>query len=376
MKSFASKHSELLETLFLALLVGAFAFRSIALALFFAVVVGALVMASVRLLAQGTNREKNAMLALAALLTIALPISVMRNETSMLHYCIAMSAMAAAFVLTRDLRAYRQASRFTLFGAQCAVLIYLLQHGLGDFPLENIIPDSSANGVTSYLVVLQINYCLINYLQTKRFSSLTSLATVGIAVVGYSRGSILAAVAILTINLVFATFSGSRTRGIVAVAGSLVVLGFSVAQYSDLISDFVVANTKIGSGLYDLHRTAIISDYFRAMNGLTLITGVDYQGTVIANEYNGNPHNSFIRAHHIFGLPYLLSICAFPVYLCNKLHRWNVKAYAALLGLVLLFRAATEPVLFPTMLDVLFFAACFALARTPQRAGDIAIGMR
>lgn len=376
MRTIASKHGALLETLFLVLLVVAFAFRSIALALIFAVSIALLLGAGVRLLAKGSNRENIAMIAFGAILTIALPVSVMRNETAIVHYFVATSAMAAAFVLTRNLPAYRKASRFTLVAAQCGVLLYLMQHGLANFPLENMLPDSSANGVTSYLIVLQLNYCLINYLQAGRFAWFTSLITFGIAIIGYSRGSILAAVAILMINFMFAAFAGSRGRLIAVVASSIAVLGFVAIQYGDAISGFVVANTKLGSGLYDLHRTEIISDYLHSMNGLTLITGAEYQGTVIANEYNGNPHNSFIRAHHIFGLPYLLAICAFPLYLCNRRHRQSVKIYAASLGFVLLFRTATEPVLFPTILDVLFFAGCFALARTPQSASVDAIGLR
>jgi hypothetical protein len=252
---------------------------------------------------------------------------------------------------------------------------YLAHRGLANFPLQDIIPDSSANGVTSYLVLIQANYCIVSFARYRRTCLPTALATLVICIIGFGRGSILSAAAIVALGAAAQVWSGGRARAL-AVAVLLLLGSLYVAvRYGEEIATFVNSSTKIGSGLFDVHRYGMISEYLSKVDAATVWTGASYTGTSIVSEYNGNPHNSFIRAHYIFGLPYLLLVILMPIYLMNRAHPPLVKLYAGMLWMVVLFRSFTEPVLFPTLFDFFYFAVCFTISQRPAAEAQQAVAV-
>jgi hypothetical protein len=355
--------AHVIATTTLALLVAAFATRAPALLAAYVLAAIALILMGMRTLSALGGRELVAASLLATAVIVALPVVVLRNFNVAFHAITVAVSFGAAYVLTRNLKVYVMASRVTLIAAQAYVVAYLSRSGLEDFPLENMLPDSSSNGVTSYLVVLQANACAGLYLLRRRAAIPTSLLTLGICIVGYGRGSVLAAAGILAVCALFAA-SGRSLRG--AVLGVVLVVASGLAVYvshEEEIDTFVQVNTKIGSGLYDEPREEIIRDYLGKIDGAwPLLFGADYRGTSVETSYFGNPHNSFIRAHNIFGLPYLLCVLALPLLLDRG--RWPARERVfvyAMLTLVLA-RSFTEPLLFPTFFDLYYFALCFALA--------------
>jgi hypothetical protein len=338
-----------------------FAFRSnvlMALALVFALLV---CMRHLQLFRSAERPETFLFVAVAVTLLISVQFAVWRNQTALAHVVVAASSMATAFVLTRNPIAYFRASALVLLMAQAAVGLFLWRNGLADFPLERMLPDSSSNGITSYLVILQANYCVALTIVTRRVAFLTPIATLLICVSGYGRSSIIAALAILLINAI--VWLSGRKRGVkmllVIVLG--LVLSFIAVRFGGVIAEFVQANTKIGSGLVDSHRAEINQSYFEQINALSLFAGSDYSGTKIDLDYRGNPHNSFIRAHHLLGLPYVLLMIFFPVLLHRRFSGDRASRYRYAMILVMLARAVTEPVLFPSMLDFFYFGSCFLL---------------
>jgi len=164
-------------SLFVAFLIVAFAGRLTALMGAYLLLALVVIVANVRVFASANPRERNVAVALAVVLTVMLPISLLRSEASLVHYIVVLVSMGAAFVLTRDAEIYLAASRITLLAAQTYTCVYVLRHGIANFPLAQMIPDSSANGVTSYMVLLQANYCLVNHAMRGRSSLLTALVT-------------------------------------------------------------------------------------------------------------------------------------------------------------------------------------------------------
>ena len=354
-------------TAFLLLLVFAFATRDSALLLVY--MMAAIALAGIGILGteRPTRREMNAAVVLIGAMLLILPFSVFRSETAILHYLGTLVSLSAAFVLTRDLRVYLLASQASVVLVQGLVVAYLLQVGLEDFPLEDMVPNSSSNGVTSYLILLQVNYCVLRFLLDRKSCVLTSLVTLVICFVGYGRASLVAAVLILGANLLAVAWTVRRGRS-ARIVLSLVVVSVGWLPFADEMAGFIEDRTKIGAGFEDEARTAIIDDYLGRIDPLSFMFGADYDGTSIEREYNNNPHNSFIRAHHFFGLPYLAALLAFPLILFRRTHPVSVKLFSAVMLFVVLARAFTEPILFPTLLDFYYFAMCFALGRNPQPA--------
>lgn len=366
------RHNAFLATAFVAILAASFASRVTAVMGLYLAIAFCVVLANVRIFGTATQREQNVALVTVLIVCVMLPISLLKSETAVIHFVVVLLSLGAGFVLSRDVKVYVTASKLTLIAAQLYVIQFLARHGLKNFPLQDIIPDSSSNGVTSYMVLLQANYCIVNYAYTRRTSLFTAMVTLAICIVGFGRGSILAATAILAVGVGCRVWLAGRGRATLVVLATFVAGVVLAVHFAEQIEIFVNSNTKIGSGLFDAHRYSMINEYLAKIDAVTLWTGASYTGTSIVSEYNNNPHNSFIRAHYIFGLPYLALLFAMPVYLIHKAHSGSVKVYSAALWVVVMFRCSTEPILFPTLLDFFYFAVCFILARDPGRDAALA----
>jgi len=304
-----------------------------------------------------TIAEKRAVQLVLLVLTISWPVAQIRNFPAIAHYIVVFLSLISAFILTRDLQVYLFASRWLLIGTLASIFIYLSNTGLENFPLEEMIPGgSSSNGVTSYLIIAQINYCIVRYVVNRKPSMLTPMLTLFVCYVGFGRASLLAALAIIFINTVI--FPPKKYRFLV-----IILLGIlSINLYSNYEADitYLIDTTKLGAGLSDQHREDQLIAYLSSINAVTFVTGASYYGTIIADAYFGNPHNSYIRAHHIFGFLYLMTMLFFPLILLSSRVLALRLFYPMTLILILLLRAGTETILFPTMLDIFFFAICFA----------------
>lgn len=366
---------------YMLLLITAFASRSIALTAVYLAVCLVYVLRNLRSLRAASVRDLRLLVLMLAGPSSLLVVSIMRlGLPALFHMLVAASAAIAAYAATRDSRAYWQASKWGLFVVQGVVLGYLATTGLADFPLENLIPDSSSNGITSYILVLQINYCAASYALFGRFSLRSQLVTLFICVVGFGRGSILTSVALLVASVTVAAIARpGRARLVMLLLVGTVAGG--IVRYREDLGPLIEANTKLGSGLEDLHRSSILSAYLDRMNVVTAITGGSYENTVIAIDYNDNPHNSFIRAHHVFGAAYLVMIALLPFCSASGSPGRVRQGYFVLLMGILYFRAFTEPILFPTPFDFFFFSMCFltgnpgVAAATPSSAPRRRTGM-
>lgn len=368
MMTAAPRASAWSHTAFLLLLIVAFASTLAALQAVLLGVAFVVVMCKMDLFALSGTRERILMGLMVLTVTVMLPVSLLRAPAALVHYVVTLLSMAMAYLMTVDRERYLVASRVSLLAVQAAVFAYLSVRGFDNFPLENMIFESSSNGITSYMIILQANYSVFHFLLRRKGSLLTALLTLAICIVGYGRGSILASTFIVVINIL--SFVSFRHVGsaLLRILGIVLVIGTIALLYTNDIALYLEANTKLGGGLYDSARERIIYDYLGKIDAVTLLTGAGYDGTSIVTEFRGNPHNSYVRGHHIFGLPYLLMLAAFPLALLAVRQRWSVKLYGAAMLVTVLFRASTEPVLFPTVFDFYFFAFCFGLRPLDQVA--------
>jgi hypothetical protein len=178
---------------------------------------------------------------------------------------------------------------------------------------------------------------------------------------------------------VFAVFLGGRS-GIVISAGVLLTSAFFSALSSRAVGftvfgmilmsvffipdDFfvdLIAGTRLIHGFEDDTRSAMISEYFQELDARGLVFGQSYDTSGLIMSYGGNPHNSFIRAHHLFGiLPLLLAfglgVGSVFIFLMRPS---RVFLYGMILGTLVFVRAFFDSVLFWFELDfamvVLFF---------------------
>nr|WP_164092083.1 hypothetical protein [Pseudomonas chengduensis] len=232
-------------------------------------------------------------------------------------------------------------------------------------PLGEIIPGSSTNGIPSYFIVLQVAVSLAFLLCHSRLPILTPIATLFVAFLGLGRGSIVVALALLIASLAF-NFLFFYGRSVL-VRCALCSLLFLVLVISLVVGFYVlggllsvyIENSKFSSGLMDPYRALILSEYLDGLDFLGVLFGGSYEGTVIDLKYDGNPHIAFIRTHAFYGLPGLLLVLFSPfiLFFSRRPLRFRVVGFSFLC--LLLVRALTEPILFPTLLDFFYLYIFF-----------------
>ncbi|KAA0690841.1 hypothetical protein DT594_17620 [Halopseudomonas laoshanensis] len=215
------------------------------------------------------------------------------------------------------------------------------------------------------MIVIQVALSIAVFLEKNKLPLLPAMATLVIALFGIGRGSIVVAFLIIVISFFVNYFASSslveknestrRFFGFVMLV--LMVVGIAYAGYFGFVNS-LIEQSKFSAGLLDSHRGAMLSDYLSKMEGWSLIFGADYTGTSIESTYGGNPHNSYIRLHSYYGLFGLLFIIFSPFSLFVSNKAFIYKSVIFLLVSLVLTRAATDPLLFPTLLDffyVLYF---------------------
>lgn len=360
---------KVLILLILSLTVLSIALRNEALIASWSVVVFVYILFNLFQSSLSAGRSTSLYLITLLLTSITLPYAVLNDTVAVFHYYISVSALTVAYIMRRSLSSLLYAVRAVLYVFQCLVLFYLFRSGLEGFPLENVIPGSSSNGITSYLIVLQAAFSSLNYIVFRRADIFPALLTVIICFVGYGRGSVIASSLILFINTSYYLASSKKLfyfSGVVLLVG----LVFSAGRWESEVLDFVNSKTKIGSGVYDSNRMEMHSDYLSKIDGVTFFTGAGYEGTSIYYKYNGNPHSSYIRGHHIFGIFFLFGIFFSLGYVWFSKVAASLRFYVLSMIAVVMLRAATEPILFPTFLDVFYYCIVFSFLEFSESRGS------
>lgn len=234
-------------------------------------------------------------------------------------------------------------------------------------PLENIIPGTSTNGIPSYLIVLQVTLSVCTYVQKNRLPILAPVATFVVALIGLGRGSIIVAALILLLSIaVNQLFLRNIYWKLSLIGGAvfiLVLVIFSdISGWSDSINQ-LIEGSKFSAGVLDEHRGRMVKDYIDQLSGSSLLLGADYSGTSIATLYGGNPHNSFIRLHSMYGIAGLLVVFASLLSVLISSRQLFKKTVVFIFLALLFLRAVTEPILFPTLLDFFYFVCLFIFFR-------------
>ena len=294
-----------------------------------------------------------------------LAVNTLRQPIVVFYFFLGIFVWTAAFLFTRNLEEYYKSSKITLLLYQIIFIGAGVLKGFGNFPAvvpyEDMISGASANGITSFAILLQVNYVIINYIVNKKTSLITSLLTLIIAFIGYGRGSILSAMLIVIICVFISLGLRRKLKAIITLFFIVMITSFVINNYWEEINFFFTYKTKFSAGLVDDSRSLIIKTYLSLLDLPSFFAGVDYSGTLIDTQFGGNPHNTFLRAHRIFGLFYLLFIIFAPiVFILNNTKKMEILLYLSLIG-VLYFRLFSEPIVAPTIFDAYYFSICFIL---------------
>lgn len=256
---------------------------------------------------------------------------------------------------------------------------------------NNYFPSSSRNGISANLIFIQIFYSAAYYARHRRAPWLTPLVTFAICVLLYGRSGTMVSAGIVAVTCLqnFRHMPARSTASAAVTAAVMSVLIFApylpaqiagidastYAQDHELAEVAVVhyGTTMTGDvdlpslsefrmGLYTV-RLKLLSAYAAGITPAEVITGRPLTDVPLMRHYGFNPHNSFIRGHAYFGLPYLLLLVAFGLSaLRGAIHQRQF----LVLSLMALFagRAFFDAFALFDIFDVGFFY-CYFLLKLP-----------
>jgi hypothetical protein len=367
-------NSVIFQTLFQVILLLAFATRHPSLSALFFLLSLVLIISSYKVLGQFSLIVKIVGVAFIGVTGVMFTLNMFRYLPAMVFWVLGIVTFLCTSLLLRNKYFFQKASGWTLFFLQGVTLFSFVYFGFENFPwvnpIEKIIPGGSANGITSFVVILQINYSLCKFVRGEKAPILPLIVTLIIAIGGYGRGSTICAILLILLTAGIQVFTKNRWKMITVVC--LVVLGGTVYYIKNKsnIDYFLVQNTKFSSaGTKSSHREYMMKDYKKKINWGTFFQGAGYENTAITTYYHNNPHNSYIRAHNIFGLPYLIIIFVMP-FVAYLFYRSKIHAVFGFgLFLILTIRCLSEPNLFPGIMDFYYFALILFPASIIQKSG-------
>ena len=260
------------------------------------------------------------------------------------------------------------------FAAVVAIVWILFKYWGYPEPFGMVIEGSSTNGIPVYFIVLQLSLSLATYLTYGRLPVLSTVLTFAVAFFGNGRSSLVVAgliiLATLILNVIVVKRKKSKLPWLYWSLLTLVI--FIGVVWGDELLGLITVYTKLSAGLVDSNRLDILHQYSQKINVFTLFFGADYSGTVIENEYLGNPHIAYIRTHSLFGLPATILAIISPTLILLPQKVWKTKLVFFIFISLAALRSISEPVFFPTLLDFFYFTwfLMYFKHAAPSRTGN------
>jgi hypothetical protein len=269
-----------------------------------------------------------------------------------------LSFLAAYWLAFQDRKAVVSGAFYALIIFYSFFVWSIFKYGMTPHDINSFFSDVSRNYVSAMAVFFQMMYSVSFFRLSGRLPFVTPLFTFLIALISYGRAGIAVAIALLALT----TCHNFLRRGVIAKAVLVLMLGtlvFFTFVYWPVLSDFLVLNTNFKSSL-DGARFKIIEDYFSHFGVFEFFSGVDIFEIESIKRFDGNPHNSFLYGHYLFGFFYLAflfflgTVFAFAV--CFRFGQvWVYLCF----GLLFIVRVFTDKLSLPGVYDYLFYYIYF-----------------
>jgi hypothetical protein len=249
--------------------------------------------------------------------------------------------------------------------------ILIIQVARGQFSVVHgvVLPGvgASTNLVSGILLYLQLLHAAAAFADRKRAPLWLPLISMLLSLPLKGRSGILLLTALFLCCL-FQRWTVRQGSGKFGVAALWLSLAAGLAFWFRAPILAVFETTRLVYGFGDESRSMMRQQYLQGLSPLEVVTGGTYDPSPIILTLLENPHNSFIRAHYLFGLPFVILIAMLLTAAVLRAtsaprERWF------LLGLLALFavRALVDEMSFPGLLDFVFFFLLFRVttAREP-----------
>jgi hypothetical protein len=205
----------------------------------------------------------------------------------------------------------------------------------------------SSNLLSAALIAVVCWYCFVRLHAGHKEPILAPLTLLFFALFLGGRSGIIVSFGVFYLSVLF---RASRSKVLFTVS---LILPFIAWLFLGDAFSYLTARTRLIHGFQDDVRSEMIQEYVRGLGPVSFLIGKAFDPSGIIASYGNNPHNSIIRAHHMFGIfPIAVLTTAFIISAVRLLiSPSRVSAYAFLLGGLILLRSFYDSVTFWFELD-------------------------
>jgi hypothetical protein len=128
----------------------------------------------------------------------------------------------------------------------------------------------------------------------------------------------------------------------------------------------IISSSDAGilSSFRDATREAALLDYLKNLDFFSVLFGNDSPSLYFHTNLNGNPHNSFLNSHRLFGVLYITATIFLIAKLNARLNLYKLSPEKYLIIVAIFFRILSEAYLFGSPLDIMIFST---MATNPKK---------
>jgi hypothetical protein len=279
---------------------------------------------------------------------IPLSLGLLNGRYSVLYYWMmgVVTILAITFLIKIPLPTHEIIAKLLIILCFAIGGLLVLNYGF-EVDSESLIGGRS-NLLSATLIKVVCWYCFIMILVGHKEPILVPLVLLIFAIYLGGRSGIVISFGILLIS---ALFRATRSKiSLIAITLIIPLLAWFFA--ADIFLD-IVDGTRLRHGFEDDIRTEMIKEYINGIGPINLLIGGEFDPSGIIASYGGNPHNSFIRAHQMFGIvPIAFFALALTISVFALLSSpTRVSAYGFILGGLILLRSFYDSVTFWLEMD-------------------------
>jgi hypothetical protein len=246
---------------------------------------------------------------------------------------------------------YRKSKAIFEYSFYCYLIltVFLIAvRGYGPADFDDFFSGIGRNGYSAILVATASGYLVSRGLRGLSASVILIGVALACSVFLYGRSSIGA----LAVVFAFVAFRRSPKISTIMIVAAiwLILIGYAELQALSML------DTNFKAGL-DSARWEMLEEYRLALNAKTLVFGVNLNTLPTVVEYDGNPHNAFLRLHSSVGIAAYCFAVVFAMSMASLIRQKQLLQLVVLMAI--LFRAFTDIILIFGTVDLFFIPLLF-----------------
>lgn len=237
-----------------------------------------------------------------------------------------------------------------------AVMLYLFLkvRSATGMELNEVFVNASRNTFSILSISFTIIYYFILLLGNRKINLLPSFLSLIISFMAVGRSGMISSFLLFVALAILILNSHAKWLKVLIVSGSFLCCLLLVTSSSFLLSvdDIEQLDHLLNDGVEDGSRESIFQEYVEGLNVYNMIVGYNYTNLPVMIHFEMNPHNSYIRFHHLAGIValYYLFLIIKSAHFLYKKSKINF-----IFLCVLLLRGLTDSVFFFSGFDFLIF---------------------